>query len=55
MSVDDMSAPERSRLAIPDPRVREAIRLLNQAGWTHRELAMVFEVSDSVIGRVVRD
>lgn len=45
--------PERSRMAISHPNEREAVRLLADAGWTQRELAMVFECDPSSIRRLL--
>jgi DNA-directed RNA polymerase specialized sigma24 family protein len=41
------------RRAIQDPREREAIALLAQAGWTHSELAMTFMISESSVRRLL--
>jgi DNA-directed RNA polymerase specialized sigma24 family protein len=48
------TTPERSRMALPHPNEREAVRLLADAGWTEAELAMVFECGQSTIGRILR-
>ena len=47
------SIAERSRCAISDPREREAIALLAQAGWTHAELAMTFQVGEDALVRLL--
>jgi DNA-directed RNA polymerase specialized sigma24 family protein len=47
------SLAERDRCAVAHPNEREAVRLLADAGWTHRELAMVFDCSDSTIARIL--
>ena len=51
--MSETTIPERSRMAISDNRERQAIRLLKEAGWSVRELAMVFECNDSTISRVL--
>ena len=43
---------ERVQCAISDPREREALVLLSEAGWTHAELAMCFELSEAAVSRV---
>jgi len=41
------------RRAIQDPREREAIALLSAAGWSHGELAMTFQLSESALRRLL--
>jgi hypothetical protein len=47
------TAGERSKCAIADPREREAIALLSQAGWTHAELSMTFQIGEDGITRIL--
>jgi DNA-directed RNA polymerase specialized sigma24 family protein len=44
---------DKRRRAIQDPREREALALLAQAGWTHGELAMTFQLSESSVRRLL--
>lgn len=44
---------DQRRQAITDPREREAVALLSQAGWTHSELAMTFQLSESAVVRLL--
>ena len=47
------SVGEQSNCAIADPREREAIALLSQAGWTHSEIAMTFQLSERSVMRLL--
>lgn len=51
----DITPAEASMRAIQDPREREAIQLLHTAGWSTRELGMVFECDKETIARIVRE
>ena len=44
---------ERSKCGIVDPREREAIVLLSQAGWTHSEIAMTFLIGEGAVRRLL--
>lgn len=46
--------PQRARAAIQDRREKEAIRLLSEAGWSNRELALVFHCSEGSIRTAIR-
>ena len=44
---------ERSKCAISHPYEREAIVLLSQAGWTHSEIAMTFQIGEGAVVRLL--
>lgn len=42
-------ARDQGKRAIQDPLERQAIELLDRAGWTHGELAMCFEIGQQAL------
>lgn len=50
-----VSPGQEARRAVAHPFEREAVGLLCLSGWSVRELAMVFECSETAIRRVLDD